>query len=252
MFSGTMPMSAAVSKLPLLVFFVALLLEMDINVLRLHNCHDRIVCSGHAVHAFSFTGGLRGHGRHVRNWHYSADKILSSTQQQPLHQLSSSLSFDREKRLNVWNDSRLEELEPHEVAQETSPQMFIRPPKPRKSYIQSIATYNLAGVTSADENKHGDGSIQFDLDPNFVAVTGETGSGKSLLLRTACDLIAGKKAHPNILPKDGYGSKSQEPVRVNLGKDWVLYHMQGGGLLVRYFLIEAFHFYVSASGCLSD
>lgn len=65
-----------------------------------------------------------------------------------------------------------------------------------KSYISKIVTKFLAGTTSLENS---DGTISFSLHPNFVAVTGETGSGKSLLFRTAANLLLGGKATSSLI-----------------------------------------------------
>jgi DNA repair ATPase RecN len=59
------------------------------------------------------------------------------------------------------------------------------------SYIASIRSYNLAGTISEEDG--GVISISFGHCPNLVAVTGETGSGKSLLIAKAAELLSGGK-----------------------------------------------------------
>ena len=88
----------------------------------------------------------------------------------------------------------------------------------KKSYISEVTTYNLAGARTADVVSSDDNinpkneGISFHFDPNFVAVTGETGSGKSLLLRTAANLVLGGKASPSLIPRNGNSA------RVELGE----------------------------------
>jgi len=77
-----------------------------------------------------------------------------------------------------------------------------------KSYIAEIAAFNLAGAS----NSQGGDEIRFTFCPNFCAVTGETGSGKSLLLRTASDLILGKKPSMSLFAKD----QSSKPVKIHV------------------------------------
>ena len=67
------------------------------------------------------------------------------------------------------------------------------------SYIASIRSYNLAGTVSEDG---GVISISFGQCPNLVAVTGETGSGKSLLIAKAAELLTGGKVNsPSLVSK---------------------------------------------------
>ena len=66
------------------------------------------------------------------------------------------------------------------------------------SHIASIKAYNLAGVVNQGEDKVI--TIPFGNGPNLVAVTGETGSGKSLLIAKLADLITGGKATASLLP----------------------------------------------------
>lgn len=67
-----------------------------------------------------------------------------------------------------------------------------------KSRVLSIISYNLAGAVSHDNDRE---AIQISLDPSqpFVACTGETGSGKSLLLARALELIAGGKVSDTLV-----------------------------------------------------
>jgi len=69
------------------------------------------------------------------------------------------------------------------------------------SRIASIKAYNLAGVVSEGADKII--SIDFGDFPNLVAVTGETGSGKSLLIAKLADLVTGGKATASLLPTLG-------------------------------------------------
>ena len=67
-----------------------------------------------------------------------------------------------------------------------------------KSRVLSIISYNLAGAVSHDNDRE---AIQISLDPSqpFVACTGETGSGKSLLLARALELISGGKVSDTLV-----------------------------------------------------
>ena len=69
----------------------------------------------------------------------------------------------------------------------------------RRSHVSSIKSKNLAGMVSNDGN--GD-EICIDLgdEPNPVAVTGETGSGKSVLIAKVASLVSGGPASPTMVP----------------------------------------------------
>jgi len=66
------------------------------------------------------------------------------------------------------------------------------------SYIESIKSHNLAGMVGNE----GSAEISIDLadEPNLVAVTGETASGKSVLIAKAANLVTGGTASPTMLP----------------------------------------------------
>ncbi len=86
----------------------------------------------------------------------------------------------------------------------------------RKSRIRSIRCENFAGMTNGqqttddenvirlsfddddDDDEEGDNSLAI-LGGNLVCVTGETGSGKSLLVSKIADLLTGGKASPTLL-----------------------------------------------------
>ena len=69
------------------------------------------------------------------------------------------------------------------------------------SHIVSIKAYNLAGVVNQGVDNVI--AIEFGDCPNLVAVTGETGSGKSLLVAKLADLVTGGKATAALLPTSG-------------------------------------------------
>ena len=62
----------------------------------------------------------------------------------------------------------------------------------KSSHIVSIKSTNIAGMISEKE----DANIQVDFgnDAGLVAITGESGTGKSLLVSKAIDLVTGGKA----------------------------------------------------------
>ena len=106
-------------------------------------------------------------------------------------------------------------------------------PSYNKSYISKIEVTNLAGMVSSyndliDHFDHNskeskdNGTIVMRLNPGLVAVTGETGSGKSLLLNKAVALACGCKAKASdIYPSQLVTRDGNEPtndVNVNIGK----------------------------------
>ena len=92
-----------------------------------------------------------------------------------------------------------------------------------KSYISRIKAFNLAGMVGTSENSdnenRADGTIVINLNPGLVAVTGETGSGKSLLLNKAVNLAIGGKAG-NIIQSNEFSSnkESSQEIRVEMGE----------------------------------
>lgn len=67
-----------------------------------------------------------------------------------------------------------------------------------KSRILSIQSQNLAGVVNEQNSEDSSIRIEFD-DDSFCAITGETGSGKSLLFVKVIELLSGAKATSNYL-----------------------------------------------------
>lgn len=89
-----------------------------------------------------------------------------------------------------------------------------------RSHICSINCYNLGGIVRArDSHNHvehappeADSTITLSLGtcPNFVVVTGESGSGKSMLISTTLSLIlGGKKVSASLLPRPPYAAKAE-------------------------------------------
>jgi len=96
-----------------------------------------------------------------------------------------------------------------------------------KSYISRIKVSNFAGMVgtpdqnvASNECSEGvyDESIQIDLSPGLVAITGETGSGKSLLLNKAVNLAVGGKANNIIQNKEDNEGDFSKEIRVEMGK----------------------------------
>eukprot|EP00979_Chaetoceros_neogracilis_P019230 scaffold12024_cov215-Chaetoceros_neogracile.AAC.1 len=72
------------------------------------------------------------------------------------------------------------------------------------SHIETIKVRNFGGIMNGNrENGQEDVTIQVGNGPNLVAVTGETGSGKSLLVAKVIEYIMGCKASPSIIPSNG-------------------------------------------------
>jgi len=73
-----------------------------------------------------------------------------------------------------------------------------------QSYIETIKVRNFGGIINGNrENGQEDVTIQVGREPNLVVVTGETGSGKSLLVAKVIEYIMGCKASPSIIPSNG-------------------------------------------------
>ena len=90
----------------------------------------------------------------------------------------------------------------------------------QSSRIRSIRSRNLGGAVASTMNK-GESSLPGDLDHDdflslslqdgrLIAVTGETGSGKSLLISKVVDLCSGGKATASLLSSSEAGLSGQE------------------------------------------
>lgn len=73
------------------------------------------------------------------------------------------------------------------------------------SHVEIIKVKNFGGIINGDrqKSKKEDLTIQVANEANLVAVTGETGSGKSLLVAKAMEYIMGCKASPSVIPISG-------------------------------------------------
>lgn len=78
----------------------------------------------------------------------------------------------------------------------------------RSSHIVSIRSSNIAGMVGDSEE---DIIVDFGLTSCFVAVTGESGTGKSLLISKAIDLISGGKAVPSLLSPSSSEGNGEDP-----------------------------------------
>jgi DNA repair ATPase RecN len=85
---------------------------------------------------------------------------------------------------------------------------------PDKNYIASIRSQNLAGAQSSRK----DNQIIIDLQNGMTAITGETGSGKSLFVARALEVVTGGKGISAALlgSKNSEDAKVEEPVVVEL------------------------------------
>jgi ABC-type transport system involved in cytochrome bd biosynthesis fused ATPase/permease subunit len=82
---------------------------------------------------------------------------------------------------------------------------------PLKSKIVSICSRNLGGAINPDGQ-----DIHLTLEyGNLIAVTGETGSGKSLLVSKVADLVTGGKATSSLLQ---YTNAADATATVEMGK----------------------------------
>ncbi len=83
-----------------------------------------------------------------------------------------------------------------------------------QSYITSIRSQNLAGAQSS----RSDNQIVIDFQSGMTAITGETGSGKSLFVARALEVVTGGKGISAALlgGKNSERAKVEEPVVVEL------------------------------------
>eukprot|EP00550_Attheya_septentrionalis_P005935 CAMPEP_0198290640 /NCGR_PEP_ID=MMETSP1449-20131203/8430_1 /TAXON_ID=420275 /ORGANISM="Attheya septentrionalis, Strain CCMP2084" /LENGTH=807 /DNA_ID=CAMNT_0043989167 /DNA_START=219 /DNA_END=2642 /DNA_ORIENTATION=- len=86
-----------------------------------------------------------------------------------------------------------------------------------KSHIVLLRSQNLAGMVRGDMDSTADDNsicISFQNEendfPNLVAVTGETGSGKSLLVAKVAHLVTGGKADVTFVSNQSFPSDEQE------------------------------------------
>jgi predicted ribonuclease YlaK len=122
---------------------------------------------------------------------------LQYTEAFPIISREKSCQIDR-----IVNELRLSA----EIEAESTPRQ-----KDPTSYISEIRSSNLAGV-HADEAYN---DVVIDLQAgdsinSMVVVTGETGSGKSLLVSKVADLVTGGKLDPMLLqrPSNGHSTES--------------------------------------------
>ena len=78
----------------------------------------------------------------------------------------------------------------------------------KSSHIVSIKSTNIAGMISEKE----DANIQVDFgnDAGLVAITGESGTGKSLLVSKAIDLVTGGKAASSLVVSSSTGQSCDD------------------------------------------
>lgn len=87
------------------------------------------------------------------------------------------------------------------------------------SYISEIRSSNLAGIY-ADE-AYSDVVIDLRAENSvnlMVAVSGETGSGKSLLVSKVADLVTGGKLDPTLLQRPSNGQSKELIVSTEMGE----------------------------------
>jgi predicted ribonuclease YlaK len=90
------------------------------------------------------------------------------------------------------------------------------------SHISTIKVFNLAGVVNEGAEKVI--TIVLGDRPNLVAVTGETGCGKSLLFAQCASLVSGGKASASLLPNAG--DDTEKAASVEMGKSSNQHHCQ--------------------------
>jgi len=87
----------------------------------------------------------------------------------------------------------------------------------KSSHIVSIKSSNIAGLIN-----EGDRDIKVDFGQeagtSLIAITGESGTGKSLLVSKAIDLVTGGKAISSLVPSRAGEGKNEESSSVELSK----------------------------------
>lgn len=83
----------------------------------------------------------------------------------------------------------------------------------QNSYIEKVTSRNYGGLTNGNKSDAANnGEIAIKLGPNLNAISGETGSGKSLLMVKILELIRGCKSTSSMLPSSGESSAEGEVV----------------------------------------
>lgn len=86
----------------------------------------------------------------------------------------------------------------------------------QSSHILSITSTNIAGMVNDDgEDSTG---IHVNFAPNLNVVTGESGTGKSLLVAKAIDLVTGGKADSSLIQPSGESVEQESFSAVELSK----------------------------------
>ena len=81
------------------------------------------------------------------------------------------------------------------------------------SYIEKVTSRNYGGLISGNKSEgENNGEITINLGPNLNAISGETGSGKSLLMVKILEMIRGCKTTASMLPSSGDSSAEAEVV----------------------------------------
>ena len=105
----------------------------------------------------------------------------------------------------------------------------------RSSHIVSITSKNIAGMKNEEDNDGIVIELASPMDPNtnhfeadfssatssnsgLVAITGESGSGKSILVSKAIDLVTGGKAAASLFPPTIGSADSSETCCVEIGE----------------------------------
>ena len=78
----------------------------------------------------------------------------------------------------------------------------------KSSHIVSIKSTNIAGMIS--EKEDADIQVDFGNDAGLIAITGESGTGKSLLVSKAIDLVTGGKAVSSLVVSSSTGQSCDE------------------------------------------
>ena len=88
----------------------------------------------------------------------------------------------------------------------------------KSSHIVSIKSSNIAGLINEGDDRDIEVDFGQEAGTSLIAITGESGTGKSLLVSKAIDLVTGGKAISSLVPSRAGEGKNEESSSVELSK----------------------------------
>lgn len=147
-----------------------------------------IACHGTKVGGFLAKDGSFALDSSSRRYSRSSAIVTPAVQQQKRQDLKSHPA----KYSSILSVSRSSDSENASI---------IAAESTKNSLIKQIKVCNLVGVVGREEKK--DSAISIPLQADLVCITGETGSGKSLLVARVVELLTGAKAAASFVRRKG-------------------------------------------------